>query len=277
MVLTTSYRSEYDNEKNRKIPICAASIAVSHRQEAIYRPDGMGVYQYFFCLEGEGEVIIAGEKVVIKPGMGFIIEKGISHSYKELLPNWKLALIGIDGTLCKEILKVLRIEKSGPFICTNMEMLLEKLRKIYRMVSKREVMDLPELSKQSYNFLMDLSANINRVVYNEKVEDNELIHKIVQFLEQHYGEPITIQDIAEYVELSREYICTYFKKQTNQTIMNVLLKIRLVHARLYLIQYPSKKIYEIAQMCGFESASYFCYVFRKKMGMSPDKYRKQNL
>lgn len=271
MVLTTNYSS------NSKIPICAVSVAISHRQEVIYRPDGMGMYQYFFCLEGEGEVIVSGEKILIKPGMGFIIEKGVSHSYREIKPEWKLGLIGFNGVLCQNIVNVLQIEQSGPFTCKNMDMLLEKLKNIYTYVSQNETSDLKYLSKLCYDFLLDLSENMNRVLYGEKVEDDELIHKIVQYLELHYHEPISIQEVADYVHLSREYICTYFKKQTKTTIMNALLKIRLVHARVYLVQYPFKKVYDIAQMCGFDSASYFCYVFRKKMGVSPDKYRKQNL
>ncbi len=272
MVLMTAY-----NRKNPSLPICATSIGISHLQEPIFRPYGIGVYQYFFCSEGEGEVIISGEKARILPGMGFVIEKNMPHSYKGITKDWKLSVIGVDGALCQPLVRLLKIEKSGPFTCANSHELLEKLKRIHTYVATVENTDLYYLSKQSYDFLLDFSNNMNRVLYNDTGETNELIQKMIQYMEQHYNEPISIQEIADHVQLSREYACTYFKKQTSQTIINTLLRIRLVHARLFLVQYPSRKIYDIAKMCGFDNASYFCYVFRKKIGVSPDKYRKQNL
>ncbi|MBO5303972.1 MAG: helix-turn-helix transcriptional regulator [Lachnospiraceae bacterium] len=272
MVLMTAY-----NRKTPKIPVCVTSIGVSHFQEPIFRPDGLDVYQYFFCLEGEGEIIISGEKARIGPGMGFVIEKNISHSYKSVTKDWKVSVIGIDGDLCQQIVKLLKIEKSGPFICVNSSELLNKLKKIYAYVQGLENADMFYLSKLSYDFLLDFSKSIHRVLYNDVGKTDELTQKITQYMEQHYSEPISIQEIADHVQLSREYACTYFKKQTGQTIIHTLLKIRLIHARLLLVQYPTKKIYDIAKMCGFDNASYFCYVFRKRIGLSPDKYRKQHL
>ena len=57
--------------------------------------------------------------------------------------------------------------------------------------------------------------------------------------------------------------------------MHYLLMLRISHAKIYLIQYPDKKVTEISKMCGFESPSYFGKLFRREVGMTPEQYRKE--
>ena len=89
-----------------------------------------------------------------------------------------------------------------------------------------------------------------------------------------YLETFGEQDSAEVVGLSKEYMCSYFKKKMNKTIMQVLCDIRIMNACVMLNRFPDKKIAEISKKCGFESPSYFGAVFRKHQGMTPDTYRK---
>ena len=98
----------------------------------------------------------------------------------------------------------------------------------------------------------------------------------VAFIDEKIQElsPVTLDELSAVVGLSKEYLCSYFKKKMNKTIMQVLCDIRIMNACVMLNRFPDKKIAEISKKCGFESPSYFGAVFRKHQGMTPDTYRK---
>lgn len=88
------------------------------------------------------------------------------------------------------------------------------------------------------------------------ISENDTVHKMITYLEENYKHPIVLNDMAEYVGLSKEYMCSLFKSAMQQTIMHYLLELRIAQARILLIQYPEKTVKEISMMCGFESPSY---------------------
>ena len=49
--------------------------------------------------------------------------------------------------------------------------------------------------------------------------------------------------------------------------------IRISRAKIMLVQYPERKVAEIARRCGFESPSYFGMLFKRETGKTPDQYR----
>ena len=61
------------------------------------------------------------------------------------------------------------------------------------------------------------------------------------------------------------------QKEMGLTIMQYLTEIRIGHARHLLTLHPEKKVLEIGKMCGFESPSYFGKIFKKEVGMTPEK------
>ena len=94
------------------------------------------------------------------------------------------------------------------------------------------------------------------------------------WLEENYARPISLDELAKAVNLTKDYMCALFKKITGETIIQCLTSIRIGHARQLLIQYPDKNVIEIAHMCGFDSPSYFGKIFKQLIGMTPERYRK---
>ena len=126
-----------------------------------------------------------------------------------------------------------------------------------------------------YAFLLDLSSCITRINPSSYVDADDLITAVIFYMEQHYGRDISLDELAELVGLSKEYLCTLFKKTMKQTVMQYLLTIRISQARTLLIRFPEKKVQEIAKLCGFESPSYFGKKFKQETGMTPDDFRKK--
>jgi two-component system, response regulator YesN len=103
-------------------------------------------------------------------------------------------------------------------------------------------------------------------------KEKNSMQKIEEYLQQHYQEDITLQEMAERFFLSREYISRKFKQEYRETITDYLTNIRMDKAKK-LLENPFLKIYEIAYGVGFQNEKYFSKVFKKHEGLTPNEYR----
>lgn len=101
------------------------------------------------------------------------------------------------------------------------------------------------------------------------------IADIAKFLEQHYQDDLSLQDIAARFYLSREYISRKFKQEFGVNLSDYVTGIRMDKAKLLLLN-PHLRIAEIAASVGFQDEKYFSKVFKKATGLSPAEYRKMN-
>ncbi len=92
------------------------------------------------------------------------------------------------------------------------------------------------------------------------------------YIKEHYSEPITLNDIADYVELNASYFSNLFKLEMGENFSEYLLNIRMEKAK-ELLRNPTLKVYEIGNMVGYEDAVSFGRAFKKKFDMSPKDYR----
>lgn len=259
--------------QGNKLPISLRILGADHRQEPIFRPKGLPVFQWFYCVKGRGELILNQQRSLLHQGQGALIYPCVPHSYRGLTGGWTVHFFGFMGQNCMELLKTFGMHESGVYHFSDTEVFPFHIRQLAQMqkqpTENREI----AFSKACYCFLADLSSCIKRINAAAPVQENAVIRKIADYLEEHYADSISLDDLAGYVQLSKEYMCTLFKQAMQQTIMHRLLEIRISRARVYLLQYPEKRVLEIAQMCGFNSPSYFGAVFKKEVGVTPERYR----
>lgn len=103
-------------------------------------------------------------------------------------------------------------------------------------------------------------------------EKNYLIAHINQYIQNHYTENITLQDISEAIHISTAYISRVYKSSTGSTITDAINKLRIEKSKR-LLKESTKRIYEIAYEVGYDEAAYFATVFAKYTGISPSEYR----
>lgn len=99
------------------------------------------------------------------------------------------------------------------------------------------------------------------------------INKVCLFLQAHFSEPISLQQVADLVFMSESNFCKFFKKATSTTFSDYLNDLRINEA-CNLLLYTDLDINKIAHSCGFESLSYFNRVFLKKKNMTPSLFRR---
>lgn len=118
-------------------------------------------------------------------------------------------------------------------------------------------------------------------VYHEAVQNikrlrgfSEVISSILQIAEENYQrEDLSLQDVADEVNLSIPYLSKLFRKELGYTFVDYLTDLRIRKA-IELLHDDSMKMYEIAESVGYASQHYFSNVFKKKLGISPIDYKR---
>ena len=103
------------------------------------------------------------------------------------------------------------------------------------------------------------------------LQELERLEKMLNYLNMHFTEVISLQDLADQVHLSREVCCRLFKKMTGKTITGYLEEYR-VNKCFSLVQSGQYSMTQITEMVGFSNPSRFASAFRKRFGCNPGEY-----
>lgn len=103
--------------------------------------------------------------------------------------------------------------------------------------------------------------------------DVERIRNVLDFLHSHYAEHITLEQVADQMNLCRSESCRFFKKYMRQSVFEYLQSYR-IEKSLELLAKEECSVTEAALLCGFSSPAYFTKVFRQQMNCTPLGYRK---
>ena len=99
-----------------------------------------------------------------------------------------------------------------------------------------------------------------------------LVRQATAYIENHYAEKLTLQDVADACYVSQWHLSKLLNKHTEGNFYDVLNTVR-INAAKRLLRDPSKKIGEIGELVGYADNAHFARVFKKIVGMSANEYR----
>ena len=102
---------------------------------------------------------------------------------------------------------------------------------------------------------------------------NQQCAAIKRFIDMHFKESISLEQLAEKAHMNKYYLAHIFKEAYGTSPINYMITRRIVESK-YLLAETDLSLTQIAQMLGFSSPSYFSQAFRKSQGISPMDYRK---
>ncbi len=102
------------------------------------------------------------------------------------------------------------------------------------------------------------------------------INHVMEHVERHYNEPITLDIMARIANFSPFHFHRIFTILIGETPANFFQRIRIEKAAQQLKDYPRKSISEIAFDCGYSSMALFSRTFRKHFGLSASEFRRQD-
>lgn len=108
----------------------------------------------------------------------------------------------------------------------------------------------------------------------ETYRPDPLITEIIRYMREHYAEKLELKDLAEQFYISKNYLCSIFKKHLQQSPYSYLTKIRIEESKKMLVgtDYP---VNVIATKCGFSTPNNFIATYKRFEGITPNKYRKR--
>ena len=98
--------------------------------------------------------------------------------------------------------------------------------------------------------------------------------EVVNYLQEHAFEPITVDDILKKIPMARRNLERRFRHYFGRTILEEIRRLRIDKARKLLAE-TDMQMQEIAEACGYATYNYLTHTFKRVTGTSPSEYRKQ--
>ena len=121
-------------------------------------------------------------------------------------------------------------------------------------------------------YLLEESGGI-KVIKGQEDKSMENVRAALLFMNENYKEPISVEQLADMVHLSKSYFMHCFKQITGVSAMEYIIQLRIKSA-CEMLRSSGHTAVEIAFICGFQNLSNFNRQFKKCVGCTPGQYRK---
>lgn len=168
---------------------------------------------------------------------------------------------------------------------------MELISALYRFAANHEITAevFPENIKVLYAQLLDMDAGALQkwlvdisLFFREELLDarnrstKSYVSKAKDYVQNHYkDEELSLDGVCQVLGVSNSYFSTVFKKKTGKSFIGYLTDYRLEQASRLLIE-TNDKSYIIARQVGYTDPNYFSYVFKRRFGVSPSRYRTEH-
>lgn len=132
--------------------------------------------------------------------------------------------------------------------------------------------DYKEFRQSLNNTLSHIAEILNNKDSNKNLI---IIQKCKNYIEEHYMKDISLEDAAQKFHFNPSYFSNLFKTYSSLGFSEFLTKVRIRKAQ-QLLRDSEDNVSDIARMVGYKDATYFSRIFKREVGISPDKYRRIN-
>lgn len=149
---------------------------------------------------------------------------------------------------------------------------IENASCLYKKAMKKidNAVTLPDLKNTVLNAVLPVMEELEEKKNSQKKKP---VRAAQAFIEKHFHEALTLETVANEVNLNPVYFSNIFKKETNENFVDYLHKCRIEAAK-EMLRKEDTPIVNIASKVGYYDAKYFSKMFRKYVGIKPSDYRK---
>ena len=238
---------------------------------------GPGVRDHY-CIHhifsGSGSYMIGEKQIRLKEGDTFILYPGVEVRYcADREKPWEYGWAGFMGTDAASIIRNTDFTKKIPYIPAGKipdRKIREGLQKIYD-VKGNTYEAAVAMTGALYSFL----AVFMHYHESEVPERDARMEKAENYIETNYSYPVTVEDVADYVGISRSHLFRSFQTYMNCSPKEFLSQYRIKQA-CRLLKETDLSVSAIAYSVGFENNLYFSKAFRKQKQISPTLYREKH-
>ncbi len=134
-------------------------------------------------------------------------------------------------------------------------------------------LDSEYFQAEIYSAVLQLVVLLSKNINVKSQDSFGAMQTAVEYINDHITEDITVERICANIYMSKYHFCRLFKAKIGLTVMEYVLKTRVMMAK-DLLCCSDKSVTEISEDCGFSSISYFSRAFKNETGMTPMQYKK---
>ncbi|SDA14365.1 AraC-type DNA-binding protein [Ruminococcus sp. YE71] len=258
--------------KNNEVglPLFLDNIGKHVCQPRTVRGSGFTHPQILYCTKGNGVLCIDGSRIEIPPNTAFFLPSGYPHEYYPTAEEWDLHWVVPDGYACGDLLTYIGLDKPTVIELKDTALLEHFFSRMHESIRGDSIGGNLRASGYLYNFLIELYRQMNsgRIIRTS----NRAIVAAIDHINNCYMNKITMAELCEVTELSKQQLCRLFKRYLNSRPMEYIAK-RRIQAAKEMLTSTEMSVEDIADAVGFCSGSYFCKLFSRYEGMTPTQFR----
>ena len=248
------------------IGIYNSNIAV--RNKTITEKRKTTMFEIDLPIEAGGIAFVDSEQSSITPNMVICVKPGQERHTKFPFKCYYIHMILEKGELYDILMN------TPTFILTSN--IQEYLYIFKSLCNHREIgIELNNVILQSLilKLIYALGMDSKKTMYSRRFKNIEYdkIEKSIEYITEHISEDLSLGVVSSFASYSPIHFHNCFKTATGKTLHEYIQDIR-INKSIELLSTTSLSLAEIALQCGFSSQSYFSYVFKKKMKMTPRDY-----
>ena len=238
---------------------------------------GPGVRDHYcihHILSGSGYYTTGKVSVRLSAGDTFILFPGVELEYRaDRDEPWEYGWAGFMGADAASIIRNTEFCRETPYIRRGLvpdEKIREGIERIYQ--AKGGTYDAAVAMAGGLYTLLSVFMHYSRREEHETDSQVMYVEKAEGYIETNYSYPITVEDVAAYVGISRSHLFRSFQNYMRKSPKEFLTGYRIKQA-CRLLRETDLSVSAIAYSVGFENNLYFSKAFRKQKGLSPSEYR----
>lgn len=271
--MLSNYKNSYIVSEKELVSLSVYNVGFQ-KCDALYQwgPGIRDHYLIHYIISGEGYYQVRGKRFHLHSGDCFLVYPNTEVTYYADEQNpWEYAWVGFTGSDAAIILQATDFSKSSPIIqnTPNGDTICNQILNIYD-ARGNEFEHAVEMTGLLYTTLALLMHNARKSSDTNTAQS--YVQKGIEYITANYSYPITIEDIASYVGLSRSHLFRSFRTVLGVSPKEYLTDFRIKQSCL-LLERSDLSITAIANSIGFDNSLYFSKAFHKEKGMSPKEYR----
>lgn len=252
---------------------CDSITTPDYRWDGLERTDGpLLLFQY--TLSGEGMFESGSRTHRVTAGQAFLAEIPGPHCYyydPGAAEPWEFMFLLFRPDLIQpHWRKFVREAGEVPYLPADSAP-IRLLKMIVADAAAGRISDPLIASSSIYQFMTEL-ARIQVTTQRDKENWSESVRRAAEYIEQHYAQMISIDQLSEHVALSKYHLIRRFSASTGLTPGAYLTRVRTEKA-MELLRGTTLSIEAIAGQIGYSSGSYFIKAFRGLTGLTPGEFR----
>lgn len=238
--------------------------------------------EFYYITSGEGRFSIEDSGVDVKTDDFLIINSNVGHSIYPTNESGILEYIsiGIDSISIVNFVENADNLEGTKYFHTDLkdakDYIYESFREILGEFSSNELFAKSMANAKASVLVIDILRMFNEEIeLNHDKKVNKQIDYIKNYIDNNYAEDIKLETLSQMAFMNKFHLISEFKQSYRVTPIEYLILKRIEVTKNLLIS-TNHSMEEISSIVGFNSQSYFNQVFKKKVGITPSKFRKNH-